>query len=1104
MLDGPHHIDNTFADFYKETDFADYDENRINFPRLNNLNIDNFGYHTPDKYNTTINQKADSDLAIININIRGIACNFDNLLVFLNTFSTAFDVIILTETHVQDTPQYSNIHNRFNIVGYNSNHSKSSIKFGGVSIYTRDVYNSIKISDLSHSSSYYDSLYLQINGNNISKSLIVGAYYRHCRHSNNDYIRFISTLEQHLSHNKVSKHKVIIAGDFNICLMKSCSNADSLAYLNTILQNGLETHIYKPTRVEFYKDSLQVRSLSLIDHIHSNLFEFECTSGNLYYPDSDHYANFVVFRNFGQKNKNENLIYRRNFKLIDEELLIDDFKNIDWITQVYNEPNLDTAASNIVKNIENLLDKHAPLNKLSKRKSKYCHKPWITARILTEIRNKNKIYRQYKCNPTAINKQTFNNCRNKVTSLLRQSKKKYFVEYFKKFKYDSKKMWEGINLALEQTKNKKQLPTEIKNEDGEILENPQTTANAFAKYFENIPLKTKSKIKPSKSNRHFLDYLHKTKPINEYLVLHDTTPEETLEYISSLKDKSSPGPISIPNRFIKLLALPLSQIMCTIINRSMQTGYIPDSFKIGQQTPVFKAGELKLQNFRPITVANCFSKLLEKTVRDRMTKFLKINKIINNSQFGFRKNHSTTHAIINLVESTLEGLDEKLKVGGVFLDISKAFDCVNHDILLRKLEYYGFRGTTLMWFESYLKNRTQYVRIKESKSNTYRPLLGVPQGGVLAPILFILFTNDIISSSSVLDFSIYADDTCLILCINRESYSEVMTRELSKVMDWFNCNELLLNMGKTDYLNFGPHYPRQFQKGEHDLSELHETGPLYFFERADYEPAGPSHIELNKKGEFILSDLHEVCPKSARIESISTLDETTIDDSIEVKYLGLYLDNKLEFHKHINILSCKLNRMTGIIWRCPDIDIHTKKLIYHSLVESHLVYGLLIWGANFSRKLIGNHNNDYIPSNLKCLKKAQNKIIRAIFRKKKYNKDTQTNTPSSPLYKELNVLKLYDLYRFNLAILCFEYHHNEHFPVKIGELFTPRATISQRETRQHNLDLHYSNRINLNSTFNKPSIAGSAFWNKLPNNLKSISSKAKFKIELKKYLVDQY
>jgi hypothetical protein len=164
VLEGPHH--NKFADFYKETDFSNDEQSRINFPRLNNLNIDNFGYYTPDQYNATINQKADSDLAIININIRGLACNFDNLLVYLNTFSTAFDAIILTETHVQDTLQYSNIHNRFNILGYNAHHSKSSIKFGGVSIYTRDVFNTAKITDLSLSSGSYDSLYLQINGNN--------------------------------------------------------------------------------------------------------------------------------------------------------------------------------------------------------------------------------------------------------------------------------------------------------------------------------------------------------------------------------------------------------------------------------------------------------------------------------------------------------------------------------------------------------------------------------------------------------------------------------------------------------------------------------------------------------------------------------------------------------------------------------------------------------------------------------------------------------------------------------------------------------------------------------------------------------------------------
>ena len=229
-----------------------------------------------------------------------------------------------------------------------------------------------------------------------------------------------------------------------------------------------------------------------------------------------------------------------------------------------------------------------------------------------------------------------------------------------------------------------------------------------------------------------------------------------------------------------------------------------------------------------------------------------------------------------------------------------------------------------------------------------------------------------------------------------------------------------------------------------------------------------------------------------------------IMESNEVKYLGLYIDNKLEFSKQINILCCKINRMTGIFWKCPDIDLGTKKVIYHSLVESYLNYGILIWGSNFNKQICGSVCEDYTPSNLKPLKKAQNQVLRAIFRKKKYYKTTKTNTPSSPLYKELEFLKLYDLYCYNLAILCFEYYHNKNFPEKIGELFTPRSEISQRETRQHHLDLHVSNKIRLANTCKKPSVAGSAFWNKLPDSIKNISSKKKFKNKLKDYLINQY
>ena len=1024
---------------------------------------------------------------------------------YLNTFETTFDVIVLTEAHIQNTPRYSNIENMYNLKGYVGYHTKSTIKFGGITIYVKDTFNVNCISELTKATNSYDSLYLKICTKQSQKALIIGAYYRHCRHSKHEYIKFTSVLEQHLSHNKIGKHNIVIAGDFNICLLKSISNLESLALLNTILQNGLETHIYKPTRIEFYKDSMQVKSASLIDHIHSNLYNHVCTSGNLYYPDSDHYANFVVFENFLKNNREEkNDVFRRDYKNIDANLLVNDFNNTNWEILVYNEINLEIASQNLIDIIEDLFEKHVPLKKLSNHQVKYVNKPWINPELLREIRTKNQAHNKYKNNPTAMNKEHFNILRNNVTRRIRQSKKEYFKKYFEKSRNDSKRMWQGINEALNQTKNKKQLPSQIKNEQGEIMEDPQNIADSFATYFEKIPLKTKSKIKKSNINSHYLQYLHKMKPINNYLVLHNSSTEEIYKLLLDLKDNSSSGPMNAPNKFLKVIAQPLSQILVTIINRSMEIGYVPNSFKVGQQTPVFKSGDVSIQNFRPITVSNSLSKILEKTVRSRIIKFIKDNKIINNSQFGFRKNHSTNHAIINLLESSLEVLDLKLKVGGVFLDISKAFDCVDHDILLRKLEYYGFRDRTLMWLESYLTNRTQFVRTKGKKSRVYSPMLGVPQGGVLAPILFILFTNDIIQSSSVLDFSIYADDTCLILCINRDNYSDILTLELSKVMDWFDCNELLLNIEKTDYLHFGPHYPKKYEKGEINMSDIHDVGPLYFFERTPYEPEGPSHIELNKKGEYILSDLQAICPYYALNEYINTLDNTMIMESNEVKYLGLYIDNKLEFSKQINILCCKINRMTGIFWKCPDIDLGTKKVIYHSLVESYLNYGILIWGSNFNKQICGSVCEDYTPSNLKPLKKAQNQVLRAIFRKKKYYKTTKTNTPSSPLYKELEVLKLYDLYCYNLAILCFEYYHNKNFPEKIGELFTPRSEISQRETRQHHLDLHVSNKIRLANTCKKPSVAGSAFWNKLPDSIKNISSKKKFKIKLKDYLINQY
>ena len=797
-------------------------------------------------------------------------------------------------------------------------------------------------------------------------------------------------------------------------------------------------------------------------------------------------------------------IYRRNMNNINNTKLNEDFQKIDWGGLVYYEPNLDIASENLINELDKLIEIHAPLKKVSKRKQKYCTKPWIDKEMQAELKYKNKIASKAKKCPTENNKFEYKKLKNATTSKLRSKKQVYLNSYFEKHRNDSKRMWTGINNAMESSKAKKNAPMTVTDSDKKLLSCPDEIANSFANYFEQVPTKTRNKIIHNnlhKRNRHYLEYLHKNRPIDKYLTLHVTNYDEVEKHILKLNDRSSPGPLSVPNRFLKIISKPLSQLMTYIINISMSNGYVPKVFKVGKQTPVFKSGAANIENYRPITVCNSLSKILEKIVRLRVINHLKECKILTDSQYGFRSMHSTNHAMINLLEITLSALDNNLKTGGIFLDISKAFDCVDHDKLLKKLEYYGFRANALMWFQSYLQDRQQFVSIRNSRSKSYKLECGVPQGGTLAPILFILYINDIIHSSSVFDFSIYADDTCLILGINREEYNNTVNNEIQNVMNWFTSNDLLVNVSKTDYLHFGPIYRKVYIKGEHDMSEFHNTVPLYLVESED--PSDPDHHTLNIKGKFSMHELGKVCPKYIMQENIQTDDGNIIVENEKVKYLGLYFDNTLLFRHQIALVSCKINRMVGIIWKMPDISIDVKKIIYHSLVESQLNYGILIWASNISKNIFGTYKKGHVPNNLKVVKKSQNKVIRAIFRKPKYDKKTKTPINTSVLYKELQVLKLYDLYYYNLGMLCFDYFSTKGLPNKINGYFKRKSEVNTLNTRSSDFDL-YNSTPRLSSTYRKPCLVGASFWNTLPKELKEIDSKNNFKQKLKKYFIDEY
>ncbi len=284
----------------------------------------------------------------------------------------------------------------------------------------------------------------------------------------------------------------------------------------------------------------------------------KCTSGNIAYPDSDHYATFInvsSFHEFTAIQKPD--IYRRNIRDIDVENLSNDFNNIDWNTLVYNEANIDIAADNIVSSLDALLESHAPLNKISKRKQKYVLKPWIDQSTVADIKQKNKLYYDKSKNPSEVNIVAYKTFNNQVTTKRRNKKRAYFKAYFEKHKHDSSKMWTGINQAMERTKAKKQLSLSIKNVKGKLMSDDSEIAESFANYFEQVPEKTIQKIKRSNDdNSRYLDHLHKNRPIDNYLTLYSTNESEVEKLILSLKDRSSPDPLNIPNRFLKLLNKP--------------------------------------------------------------------------------------------------------------------------------------------------------------------------------------------------------------------------------------------------------------------------------------------------------------------------------------------------------------------------------------------------------------------------------------------------------------------------------------------------------------------------------------------------------------------
>ena len=325
--------------------------------------------------------------------------------------------------------------------------------------------------------------------------------------------------------------------------------------------------------------------------------------------------------------------------------------------------------------------------------------------------------------------------------------------------------------------------------------------------------------------------------------------------------------------------------------------------KIAKVTPFYKSGKKNLMtNYRPISVLSCFSKILERIMYDCLYSYLNDNNLFFQKQFGFREGHSTNHALIELINSINDSFNQSKYTLGVFIDLSKGFDTVDHDILLKKLSLYGIKNNSLKWFPSYLSNRKQFIQAGDIKTSYEDIICGVPQGSILGPLLFIIYVNDLSDVSKILEPIMLADDANLFFTHkNIKELFQTVNSELDKVFQWFNANKLSLNKDKTKYT---------------------------FFHKAREK----DNIPLKLPALFI---------NDKEIERVTS-----------VKFLGVLSDEHLIWKEHITVIENKISKNLGLLYRAKRVlDNNALKKLYFSFFHSYLNYGNIAWASTSKTKL---------------------------------------------------------------------------------------------------------------------------------------------------------
>ena len=838
------------------------DENLVNYPTfvpdVDNYMHSNCKYFAVDELSPLIYGVS---FSILMLNIRSCRKNFDHFLATFCNYLSYFSCIIFIETWL--TCDRDNV---FDISGFCCFNLYRDQYGGGLKLYLKNGVQSRVLDNFSLLNNLFEMLTVELLFGN-KKTVLTTIYHppSSCHVKNMDFVHLFTSYLKQLTELRLP---LIVGGDFNLNLL----NPNNFAYIDTYIKNmfelGMNPLITIPTKMNIDNP---ITPFSILDQIwvsnnleNKQTFVIPCDI-------TDHFAvgTFILSpclqltSAYSFKRRPLLARGRDTFKALLSNIyvnvMIGDVNGTynDYFGKVYESYNISFPLKNNA-----IKFKHSV--------------PWISLEIKQCIKKKAKLYKQYL--KGRISKADYTVYKNRLTNVIRKSKILYFKRAFLEAANNSKLIWSVINNIMDKKKNKELKEIKV---NGETLKG-KALCNYANDYFVKVAVSITCLIR----HRRFVCL---SAPVTQTCFFYPTDSVE-VSRIMGMKNKGSKL-LDIHPSVLKENCGIFADHISKLYNASLHESMYPDAMKIARVTPCYKSGaEDVIDNYRPISALPVLSKIFEKLTFIRMNSFIARYCLLSPCQFGFRKGRSTTQAIIKLMSPIIQAYHQKIYCACFFLDLRKAFDTIDHRLLLQKLSHYGFRGLSFEYLRSYYKNRKQYVYINGESSNLMPITVGVPQGSILGPLCFSLFINDLPQAVDEITV-LFADDAAFVITSTTlEGLYGKISKLFSDLSTYLNDNRLVANSNKSKLMMF-------------------TSRPI--------------------------PDLPDLAFNDNIIECVS-----------EFKYLGLTISKTLSFATHINNISLNVSRITGSLVNLRSfVPLHVLIKLYYALVFPHLTNNVIIWGS---------------------------------------------------------------------------------------------------------------------------------------------------------------